>query len=118
MGRVNPRTRKHIGGKGYWAYCKPGCEKKPQPIEDFIPRRDLLLNNDTIPQGPPCKGTKYPTAYWEQTRSEIRDVEGKEKDEWYHPETMDGTYLPNQYDKTCGDNVKFGFIVCAKGQDC
>ena len=87
-------------------------------IEDFIPRRDLLLNNDTIPQGPPCKGRKYPTAYWEQTRSEIRDLEGIEEDEWNHPETMDGTYLPNQYDNTCGNNVKFGFIVCAKGADC
>ena len=87
-------------------------------IEDFIPRRDSLLNNDTIPQGVPCKGTKYPTAYWDQTRSEIGDLEQKEEDEWFHPNTMDGTYLPNVYDKTCGDEVKFGFIVCAKGQDC
>ena len=29
--RVNPRTRAHIGGKGHWGYCKPGCEQAPEP---------------------------------------------------------------------------------------
>ena len=77
-----------------------------------------LQGNDTIPEGPPCKGRKYPTAYWDQTRSEISSLEGKEDDQWFNPSTMDGTYLPNKYDGTCGNNVKFGFIVCAKGQDC
>ena len=24
-----PENRNHIGGKGYWGYCKPGCDTKP-----------------------------------------------------------------------------------------
>ena len=31
---------------------------------------------------------------------------------------MAGNYFPNEFDLTCGDTAKFGFIVCGKGQDC
>ena len=27
--RVNRKSRNHIGGKGHWGYCKPGCEIRP-----------------------------------------------------------------------------------------
>ena len=47
--RVNRRTREHIGGKGHWGYCKPGCETKPKPKETnqvyfFIQLKYLMMN--------------------------------------------------------------------------
>ena len=47
--RVNRRTREHIGGKGHWGYCKPGCETKPKPKETnqvyfFVQSTSFIMN--------------------------------------------------------------------------
>ena len=47
--RVNRRTREHIGGKGHWGYCKPGCETKPKPKENnevyfFLRSKYFIMN--------------------------------------------------------------------------
>ena len=122
--RVNPRTRVHIGGKGYWGYCKPGCEVLPD--EDFVPKSDQDIEEEegidkpvqVITQGKLCSGRKFPENYWDQTRTELSILENKTSDDWTHVDTQQGDYLPNEYDGTCGESIKFGFIVCGKGQNC
>ena len=125
--RVNPRTRAHIGGKGHWGYCQPGCEEEPR--EDFIPLEfETKLDQDAeeeenepeeITKGKVCSGRRFPENYWDQTRTELSILENKTNvDDWTHFDTQRGDYLPNEYDGTCGESIKFGFIVCAKGQDC
>ena len=67
----------------------------------------------------PCKQSKYQPSYWKQSKRQIQDTERFEpKTNWYNNQTTDGTYLPNEEEKTCGETVKFGQIVCPKGQDC
>jgi len=121
--RVNRRTREHIGGKGHWGYCKPGCENKPKPKEtpqqlDFPEDGPTTAAPTKIKKLPTCSGGKYPINYWDQTRSEVADLEGLTDFDWFHRETMRGDYMPNEYDGTCGDKASFGQIVCPKGADC
>ena len=71
-----------------------------------------------IPKVKPCSGAKYPINYWEQTRSELADTENHTEYDWFHRETLKGTYLPNEFDKTCGEKASFGQIVCPRGADC
>ena len=33
------------------------------------------------------------------------------EEELYNEESAQGTYLPNEFDVTCGDSAKFGFII-------
>ena len=37
--RVNRKNRNHIGGKGHWGYCKPGCDIRP----DFINNTKVIV---------------------------------------------------------------------------
>jgi len=104
-----------------------GCEQAPEPEYNDLPTR---LDQDTeegqnnepeqiITKGKICSGRKFPERYWDQTRTELSILENKTNvDDWTHFETQQGDYLPNEYDGTCGESIKFGFIVCAKGQDC
>lgn len=69
---------------------------------------------------PQCEQAKYDTDFWRQSfrklATHIPNVE--DRPDWYNNKTMSGTYLPNEYDKTCGEKASFGFIVCPKGQNC
>ena len=124
--RVNRKTRNHIGGKGYWGYCKKGCEKLPGEEFETKSGQDsdegVEANYEPfqpINKGKVCSGRKFPENYWDHTRSELSVLENKTNvDDWTHVDTQNGDYLPNEFDGTCGESIKFGFIVCAKGQDC
>ena len=67
----------------------------------------------------PCEGERYEPDFWRKSIRGLGKNQNKpERTDWYHNETMSGTYLPNEYDKTCGAAAKFGYIVCPPGQDC
>ena len=68
-----------------------------------------------------CSRAEYDTDFWRQSLKRLETTEklpSEQKTNWYHNETMSGTYLPNEHDGTCGLPVKYGYIVCPKGQDC
>ena len=67
---------------------------------------------------PKCKSARYEPEFWRQSKRGLANHHQGDDPNWYHNETLSGTYLPNEYDKTCGDKASFGFIVCPKGQDC
>ena len=41
--RVNKKNRMHIGGKGHWGYCQPGCDAKPVPIKVSEMKMDFKM---------------------------------------------------------------------------
>ena len=41
--KVNPKTRVHIGGKGFWGYCKPNCDNKPERNEVIVVSKNNKL---------------------------------------------------------------------------
>ena len=51
--------------------------------------------------------------YWFQTRDELAKFENLSGN-WYNRDYEDGTYLPNEWDGTCGDDAKFGYVVGGK----
>ena len=48
----------------------------------------------------------------------MASTEGLTYPDFFHKETTNGTYLPNEEDNTCGASAAFGQIVCPRGQDC
>ena len=65
-----------------------------------------------------CASSRYDPDFWIQSRRGLANHHAGDNPNWYHNETMSGTYLPNEFDKTCGEKASFGFIVCPKGQNC
>jgi len=116
--KVNRRNRKHIGGKGHWGYCRPGCDTKPKITT-------IQRSTTTTTQKPTTPATRKPTTsrntvsqfptekpksnYWDKSIRELKE-ENNLSGNWYHWETASGDYLPNEYDSTCGQGLAFGNI--------
>ena len=48
--------------------------------------------------------------FWRNTRAKIAEQEGLSGN-WYNQRTSIGDYLPNELDSTCGEQIKFWYIL-------